>query len=217
MSYLMRSKATVIGIKKEIIIDEKYQLHELLRQAYSKLENIINYLNNTIEYKLNNNYNELLLRKDLNSESIPLHIACNQIDSINIEIISFLIENNKESILIQNKYGLNPLHCALLNGKNPNIKIIQLLCEKSDYKCLLQPNKQKMLPLHICLKSPRNFDIEIIKLLLIKYIKEQLIYKDSWGYIPLHHGITNKNANIELIEYLLSLCPKTAKIQDNTG
>ena len=206
----------VIPIIKHI--DPKLVLHEMLQKSFPKLEDIQLFCAGCAEVTDGVDITEILMRPDPNrSFGLPLHIACCQADSIDPQIIGYLVELCPDAISVQNKFGMNPLHCAVLNSKRPRLEIIRILCESSDYQACLQPNKQGMLPIHISLKSPRDFERGILNVILAENIKEQLLFQDSYGFVPLHQAATNKKSSVDLMEYLLSLCPRSAQVQDASG
>ena len=144
----------------------------------------------------------MLLRED-ESSNIPLQIACTQADTIDPAIVEFLISCHLPSVTVQNKFGLNALHIALLNSKKPQLEIIKLLCEASDYRCVLQKNKQKMLPIHFSLKSPRKTTVDLIEILLKEHAEKQLWMADTYGNLAIHQAVCNKHVDVDIVSLIL--------------
>ena len=139
------------------------------------------------KYLLENGYRRYITLKD-NYTWIPLHHAC-RFHSGNVKLIKMLLNTNKNSALIPDRYNRYPLHLAL-DGKAPD-EVVSLLLDLYPEAVHQKTSSMKMIPLHIACN--RRASLMTIRRLLDSDTHGETINAPSFTKdLPLHMSISNK-------------------------
>ena len=135
---------------------------------------------NTREIKLL--LTEDVLRTDDKDGNLPLHYACNEINSLSESSISILTEAYGDARYICNIRGQTPLHLALARSSEQplSLRMLQTLIGNGTAVCMA--NDDGMLPLHMACKTYASFDV--LDEILFHH-KKGACKQDSTGKYPL--------------------------------
>lgn len=203
----------VLPVRKSSLLQE---LHEVLSKAHPRLQDVKRLVEDS------NDPDSLLLATGT-GEKTALHLACGQCESIDPQIVDYLISVCPKVVRCKNSGGCSPLQVALLAKKNHNPNIIQTLYD-ADPTTVLIGNREMTLPLHSYLTFPRSPVLAVVQILCPlssdeakRITEEQLRMCDAYGQNALHKAASNRKCSAEVIRYLIDIFPPATTAMDKNG
>jgi len=150
------------------------------------------------------------------SKELPLHVACNNINTIDSGILLLILESYPAAISVANKFGLLPLHKAVRAPlpKLPVFDNISMIIEAYP-KGLEARNIDGQLPLHIACTAPLS---SVLVEQLAEGYKAGLLISDLYGQNPLHKAVCYTGTEAAtIVTYLIESQPKAAGRTDKDG
>jgi len=148
---------------------------------------------------------------------LPLHEAC-RIYEPDAELIALLIETWPEGVRIALPDGQLPLHLACRN--HASLDVLQLLVETWPDAVLVRDETSGFLPLHYkCKRGPdesEQLSLDDIKV-LVEASRKTLEIPTLCGSLPLHLACSHPIASTEVIDYLVTKCPRALRSRDRKG
>lgn len=147
--------------------------------------------------------------------STALHVACQSINSISIDIINLLIAASPASLASPNSLGLLPIHKAVAALGHPNLEVIKAVVEGYSHG-FQQPTKNGQLPLYCAVSFPKRPSVGTVTLLL-SYYPEAAMIANNFGHLPLHKAVGKTNIDVQVVEELLVVARVSPAVKDKAG
>jgi hypothetical protein len=139
----------------------------------------------------------------------PLHRACGDRHA-SVEVFRRLLEENQEALTKKDRSGETPLHLALRYHRDSPM-ILRLLLDRFPSRFLGITNSGGFTPLHsACLWG---VSVEIIRQMVGMFPKALRMLID-YGWAPLHLACYADLPSLEVIRYLVNLCPALCLIRN---
>jgi hypothetical protein len=185
---------------------------------YSANIKIIRYI---CHQEMDNNIDAVLCKTN-RSKCTPLHLACMNYASSNIQesvaLVQLLTSACANAALVADKEGMTPLHYAVKSTK-PNIAIIEDLTEVAPTAGLLLStsvnDQHQYTPLMIALQNP-NISTDIIQDLIVSCPKVLQIVEPVTGNTPLHFAVQQQRP-LQEIKLMIQMYPKALAIKNTKG
>jgi len=127
----------------------------------------------------------------------PMHVAL--MAGANDDVVEFLMDPERQVIMITNNNNDLPLHCAL--QKVASLRVIPSLID-AERTLLVSVNKQENTPLHIAAEFGIS-ELGVMDLLLYPEIHSHIVQlRNDVGLTPLYVAVENKR-DISMIEMLI--------------
>jgi cytohesin len=169
-----------------------------------------------------------LNKQDLNAnlkckyDHTLLHLACDNINNLPLDIFKLLIETHGADINAKNKYDDTPLHCAFRYFKQDNggdINVLNYLLSQKGVDPNIKGQFGYTLLHGACIKI-NDLPLDMFKL-LIETHGADVNAQDNNEDTPLHNAIRDFNANwggdINVLTYLINQQTVDVNIKDQNG
>jgi hypothetical protein len=236
---LASRQAKVVEEKEEEIIEDALESkHNPLIGMIKAIDNINIKVETDVEHLVNEN-NFYARAVDPTTRDTATHVACSRIHFLSSSLICFFIDTCPGNLSKPNRFGMLPLHKAVmakpkfistrkrlverLEDDDPqtrcgiNIDSIYMLIEANPM-ALTATNIEGQTPLHLCLNNQNHWTEEIVAALLDDDIGRQaLTMRDAYGSIPLHCAAANRLTTTATLVQILDANPNGCMAQDKKG